>query len=126
MKLISIDEVSISHKTKYNYSWPPHHLDSDILNTCFKDSKSIIIAITSMWPKLAWPLVSANNDNIFADFITKLLIWIKLDLESNLFDWVIILDNFRIHKTKGCQDIFEKSRAKLAFIRTLFRWIRLS
>ena len=83
---------------------------------CFKGSKSIIMAITSTWQWFAWPLESTNNAKTFADFATKLLIWIKLDLGLNLADWVIILYNSRIHKTKGCLDIFEKSGAKVAFI----------
>ena len=91
-------------------------LGNEILNMWFKGSKSIIIAITSTWQSFAWPLVSTNNAKIFTDFATKLLISIKLDLGLNLSVWVIILDNFSIHKTKACFDILEKSRAKVAFI----------
>ena len=91
--LINIDEISISYKTRYKYSWLWHGVSNKLQNMLFKGSKTMIMAISSTGQWFASPLSSKNNSKTFASFLTKLLLWIKYYLEIKVSNWIIILDN---------------------------------
>ena len=114
--IINIDEISLSYKTKFNYSWLEKRRSNQLLNMWYKGSKKMIMAISSMGELIASPLTTKINSETFGDFLEKLLLWVKFDLEKELSDWLIILDNSRIHKTRAAIDIFKRSGAKVAFI----------
>ena len=113
---INIDEVSISYKTKYNYSWLPWGKSAEIKNMHYKGSKSIIMAISSTGHWFVLPLVLKNNTKTFLRFLNKLLIWIEWDLGWRLSEWIITMDNSKVHKTNKVLDLLDKCGAKIAFI----------
>ena len=113
---INIDEVSISYKTKYNYSWLPKGKSTEIKNMSYRGSKSIIMAIASIGHWFALPLILKNNTKTFVRFLIKLLIWIEWDLGWRLSEWIITMDNSRIHKTNKILDLLDRCSAKIAFI----------
>ena len=112
--IINIDEVSISYRTKFNYSWLQKGKSNELLNMWYKGSKTMIMAISSTRHWFASPLATKNNSETFGKFLKKLLLWVKLDLERELSDWIIIIDNSRIHKTRNVLDMFERSGSKVA------------
>ena len=113
---INIDEVSISYKTKYNYSWLSKGKSTEIKNMSYKGSKSIIMAIASTGHWFSLPLILKNNTKTFVRFLNKLLIWIEWDLGWRISEWIITMDNSRIHKTNDVLNLLDRCSAKIAFI----------
>ena len=83
-------EISLSYKKKFNYSWLEKGRSNQLLNMWYKWSKTIIMAISSMGEWIASPLTTKNNSETIGDFLEKLLLWVKFDLEKELSDWLII------------------------------------
>ena len=134
--IINIDEVSISYRTKFNYSWLQKGKSDELLNMWYKGSKTMIMAISSTGYWFASPLATKNNSETFGNFLNKLLLWVKLDLERELSNWIIIIDNSRIHKTRDVLDTFKRSGSNVSFIppytpslapiELVFNWLKLS
>ena len=106
--ITNIDEVSISYWTKFNYSWLQKGKSNKLLSMWYKGSKTMIMAISSTGNWFSSPLVTKNNSETFGDFLNKLLLWIKLDFERELYDWIITINNSRIHKTSDALNMFER------------------
>ena len=79
-------EISLSYKTKFNYSWIEKGRSNQLLNMWYKGSKTMIMAISTMGEWIVSPLTTKNNSEDFGDFLKKLLLWVKFDLEKELSD----------------------------------------
>ena len=108
---INIDEVSISYKTKYNYSWLPREKYWNLKHE-LQGLKEHHMAIASCNHWFALHLVFKNNTKTFLRFLNKLLIWIEFDLGWRLSEWIITMDNSKIQKTIKICDLFDKFWAK--------------
>ena len=84
-KFIKIHKVSIFWQKAITFDFLIT-FGFEILNMCFKGSKSIILVITSTWQRLTWQISLENN--------AKKFYWLHnqaVDLGLNLSAWVIIL-----------------------------------
>ena len=114
--IINIDEVLFSNKTKKEYSWIQRGRWSNVGNILFSGSTSLIVAITSNGDWFAMFLLINNNVSKFIDFMKKLLLWVKFDLNYDLKKTLVILDNLNIHRAKCTLNLLSKAEASFSII----------
>ena len=116
MLMVNIDEVNFSYQTKNARTWIPKGWNKPILNTCFKGTRCFICAITSNGHIFISWLTSTNKSDNFIDFLNELKQWIKLDLQYKMTNVVIILDNWRVHKSRQTIAALNKMKSIVLFL----------
>ena len=116
MLLINIDEVNFSYQAKNERTWIPKGWSKPVLDTCLKGTRCFIFAITSNgYIFISW-LTSSNKSDNFINFLVELTQWIKLDLQYEMTNVIIILDNWRAHKSQQTLAALSKMRAIIFFL----------
>ena len=114
--IINIELVLFSNKIKKKYYWIQRERWSNVGNILFSGSKSLTVPITSNIDWFAMFLLMNNNASKFIDFMKKLLLWVKFDLNYDLKNTLMILDNLSIHRAKCTLNLLSKSEASFSFI----------
>ena len=116
MVIINIDESVINRNTRINYSWLEKGKSWAVTNTKFINSISLISAIWtngfSMSAVLNWTIASLS----FVKFLEQLKLELKLKWNVSFEEWIIILDNSSIHRSKLTRDFLNKSNAKVHYL----------
>ena len=113
---INVDEVLISNKTKLHYSWMTRGQSWKIENNVWGRSKSLIVAVTSNGELFYSFIESTYKSDSFISFMKKLLLWVENDLDHRLKDTIILLDNWKVHKSKSTTDFLLNNNATYVFI----------
>ena len=116
MLMVNIDEANFSYQTKNARTWIPKGWNKPILNACFKGTRCFICTITSNWHIFISWLTSTNKSDNFIDFLNELKQWIKLDLQYKMTNVVIILDNWRVHKSQQTLAALSKMKSIVLFL----------
>ena len=114
--LINIDETSFSRLTKLDYSWLKKGHPWKLMNTVFKNSTSLITAITSTGKVFAASTNGSVNTLIFKDFLDKLKQFIKEYEDSTLDQWIIVMDNAVTHRSKPMHEYFKENDIRVVYI----------
>ena len=114
--IVNVDEVWFSNKTKTNYSLVRKAEVANIQNAIFGCSISMIVSITSRGEWFRSQIKSSNNSKQFIIFMKKLILWIQHDLNCWINKTMIILDNWKIHKSKQTLEFLKKWKALIVFI----------
>ena len=77
--ILNIDEISVSYKTSFNYSWLPKEGWSWVKNINFEGSKTTIAAIVSTERFFAATSKATNNTSKFCEYLEGLNKWIKFE-----------------------------------------------
>ena len=114
--LINIDESVIGKNTRINYSWLSKGTSYPITNMKFNNSISLISAIWSNGFSLSALVKGTNNSEIFLKFLERMIKELQVNWDIWIHRWMILLDNWSIHKSKLITDYLKKWKAKVYFI----------
>ena len=114
--LINIDESSFSRLTKKNYSWIPKGKAQIIKNICFRNSCSLVTAITSSGSVIAAKPSGWVNSKLFIIFLKELIRFIKETEQVEQQKVLILLDNASIHRSGEGKEILENENLNVAYI----------
>ena len=114
--LINIDESVISKNTRINYSWLPKGLSCPITNVKLNNSISLISAIWSNGFFLSALVKGSNNSEIFLKFLERMIKELQVNWDIWIHRWIILLENWSIHKSKLITDYLKQWKAKVYFI----------
>ena len=114
--LINIDESSFSRLTKKNYSWIPKGKAQIIKNICFRNSCSLVTAITSSGSVIAAKSSGWVNSKLFIIFLKELIRFIKETEQVEQQKVLILLDNASIHRSGEVKEILENENLNIAYI----------
>ena len=93
--IINVDESSINRHIKSNYSWSTKGNPAEWLNSPYTRSTSIYMAVCS----------NGTIDSVkFSTFIEHLENWLKENHYFEIYDILLIMENWSIHKTKAIKD----------------------
>ena len=113
---INIDESSINRHIKKNYSWCLKGRSSEWLNSCYSGSTSIVMAV---WSNGTWTAFITNttiNSEKFLMLIEHLEDWLKKSHYFELYDVLLIMDNWSIHKTTRAKNRLSAENIKVLFL----------
>ena len=99
--IINIDETNLNYKTKTNYSWTQKGKQREFKSKPFSGSINMIFSIMSngAW---FWTLrYGATNSEVFKDYFTSLVHWIKLKHKFWYKKVIILLDNWSSHRAEN-------------------------
>ena len=114
--LINIDESSFSRLTKRDFSWIPKGKEQIIKSIWFRNSWSLVTAITTSGGVIAAKRNGTMSSDDFIDFLRELVRFIaeKERVEPNRC--LFILDNASIHRSVKVREYMESKRLSTAFI----------
>ena len=113
--LINIDESSFSRLTKKDFSWIPKGKEQIIKNIWFRNSWSLMTAITTSGSVLAAKSDCSITSELFIEFLTKLDRFVQ-DEKTSLQNCLIILDNASIHRSAKAREYMKNEGLNIAFI----------
>ena len=116
--LINIDKTLFSRATNCTHSWLPKRKEWIINNISYSNSWSLITSIASTESAYAFRYSCSFTEEIFADFLKALKSFIQDEMKSNPNDWLILMDNASIHRSKIVKDTIHQEKLKIAFIPT--------
>ena len=114
--LINVDQSSFSRLTKKDYSWIPKGKSQIIKNIWFKNSCSLITAITSTGAVIAAKINTTVTSNLMVSFMKELISFINTSEGLEAQSCLVILDNATIHHARIVKDYMKNERLNIAFI----------
>ena len=114
--LINIDEITFSRLTKKNLSWIPKGKEQIIKNICFKNSWSLVTAITSIGSVIAAKRIGTITSVLIIEFLRELIWFIKDCEKVEPKDCLIMLDNATVHRTEIVRKYMKRENLNVAFI----------
>ena len=116
--LINIDETTLNKATKENYSWTQIGIPTPIWNITFKNSVSIIAAITTDGLSFWWLRAGLTDSSVFVDYLTDLVAYLKGHSKFKLKRMRLILDNAKYHTSSKTLKFLNSLDAKTCFLPT--------
>ena len=113
---MNVDECSINHKTKSNYSWTPKYEWKDFQNAPFSDSISVVLWVVSNgdW---VWSIIKHTiNSEIFSTFSKHLKGWTMKKYPSYRNEFTFILDNCSSHRSSVTMRALAELGCRIDFI----------
>ena len=114
--LINVDETSFSRLTKKSFSWIPKGKEQIIKSIWFRNSWSLVTAITSTGGVIAMKRIGSIKSILFIEFLRELIKFIKEDERINPIHWFVMLDNASIHRAEIVQKYMQSENLNIAFI----------
>ena len=114
--LINVDESSFSRLTKKEFTWMPKGKSQIIKNICFKNSWSLIIAITSTGGVIATKINGNVSSSLFVKFMKELILFIKDNEDVEIWRSLVLLDNASTHHANITKDYIKSEGLNVAFI----------
>ena len=114
--LINIDETTLNKATKENYSWTQIGIPTPIWNITFKNSVSIIAAITTEGLSFWWLRAGSTDSSVFVDYLTDLVAYLKGHSKFKLKRMWLILDNAKYHTSSKTLKFLNSLDAKTYFL----------
>ena len=113
--IVNLDESWLNRNTRVKYSWLPKGKHCSVTNIKFKNSLNIISAICSNGLSInVWVNGTTKSDTIlkFLKVLNfKLVVWSGL----KLWEWLMILDNYAVHRTKIIKEYFKNTDWKVHY-----------
>ena len=114
--LINIDETTFSRLTKKNLSWIPKGKEQIIKNICFKNSWSLVTAITSTGSVIAAKRIGTITSVLIIEFLRELIWFIKDCEKVEPKDCLIMLDNASVYRADIVRKFMKRDNLNVAFI----------
>ena len=114
--LINIDETSFSRLTKKSLSWIPKGKEQIIKNICFRNSWSLIMAITSNGSTIAAKQNGSITSILIIDFLRELVRFVKESEGVEPEHCLVILDNASIHRSEIVRKKMQSENLNMAYI----------
>ena len=114
--LINIDESMFSRTTKANYSWSEKGKESKLMNIWFSNSTSLITVITSFGDTLSANINGSVTNTILIKFLQELQIFLTSKIQTQIRNWLIIVDNASIHRCKAIKSFIKQENLSIAYI----------
>ena len=108
--LINVDQSSFSRITKKDYSRIPKGKSQIIKNIWFKNSCSLITAITSTGAVIAAKTNTTVISNLMVSFMKELISFINISEGLEVQSWLVILDNATMHHARIVKDYIKKMK----------------
>ena len=114
--LINVDETSFSRMTKKNLTWIPKGKEQIVKNICFRNSWSLVTAITSTGSVFAAKRVGTITSIMILDYLRELVRFIKESEKVETRHYLIILDNASVHRAEIVREYMKSEHMSIAFI----------
>ena len=114
--LVNIDETSFSGSIFNNRSWFPKEFSGEVFSIGYKNSTSLILAITSEGDYFGSTIRQTVNGNIYIQFLGNLWGLLKNTWRNNYQNIIIIHDNAPIHRAKQWLDFMREDDFMHAFL----------
>ena len=101
---------------KFNYSWFPKGINSQIININVKGTWSIISALFSNWQFLVQIVKSTVNQDIFHECTWILYYWLKFYLKEDLQKVLLILDNASTYSSIQTHRLFSLLELRISYL----------
>ena len=123
--LINVDESSFSRLTKKELTWIPKGKDQIVKSICFKNSWSLVTAITSTGSVIIGKVNGSVRSNLIQKFIKELISFIKDSEGVEIQRSLVILDNASIHHAKLVKDYMIKKKVWMwhIFLNIAQKWL---
>ena len=99
---------------------------NEIYSICFTKSVSLIKAIFSDGSIFAAAAKGNVNEELFKEFLKELKHFIELDLDDNLWNWLVLIDNAPTHHSFSVKKCIEKSKIKFHIYSSIFSGVSTS
>ena len=106
--LFNIDEASINRNTKLLYSWKFKGIPTEIRNTWFNGSVTMIIVICSDGSWINFMINETIGSSSFGWFLKIMYYWLQSNKLFNYSKEMIILDNCGVHKSRTTKSWLDK------------------
>ena len=113
--IINIDESCFNKNTKMNYSWLNKGKSWCLTNIKFQNSISLISAICTNGFAFNAVWHGTVNGETFIVFLNELLKEIKLQTTFDLSDFIILMDNWAIHRSKLTMSFLKENKTRVHF-----------
>ena len=114
--LINIDESSFSRQTKKDFSWIPKGKSQIIKNVWFKNSCSLIKAITSTGAVIVAKTNNTVTSYLMVNFMKELISFIATSEGFEAQYCLAIFDNAIVHHAKILKDYIKDEGLNIAFV----------
>ena len=114
--LVNIDEASFSGSVFNNRSWFPKGLSGEVFSIGYRNSISLILAVTSEGDYFGSTIRQTVNGEIYIQFLENLWGWLKNTWKSRYQSSILIHDNAPIHRAKKCLDFMRDDDFIHAFL----------
>ena len=113
--IINIDESWLNKNTKISYSWLQKGKKCNLTNTKFTNSISLISAIWTNGFALDVISYGTVNGSKFVEFLSILSEEMRVKSAMNLSDFIILMDNWAVHRSKLVRDFIVSNKMKVHF-----------
>ena len=113
--IINIDESCFNKNTKMGYSWLNKGNNWWLANIKFQHSISLISAICTNGFAFSAVIHGTVDGVVFVKFLDKLSKEIKLQTSQDMSKFIILMDNWAIHRSKLTKHFLEDVEAKVHF-----------
>ena len=114
--LVNIDESSFSRRTKLDYSWQKKGQPWKLINIGFRNSSSLISAMTTTGKVFVAITIGSVNTSVFIKYLSVLKKFTKAKEKKFLNKCLIIIDNAVIHRSKKLQEYVNENDIRVAYI----------
>ena len=114
--LINVYESFFSRLTKKELTWILKGRDQIVKNICFKNSWSLVTAITSTGGVIIGKVSGSVDSNLIEKFMKEMVSFIKDSEGAEVQRSLVILDNASIHHAKVIKDYLNKEGLNVAYI----------
>ena len=114
--LINIDESSFSRLTKKSLSWIPKGKEQIIKSIWFRNSWSLVTAITTSGSVIAAKRNKTITSDHFVEFLWKLVKFISKEEKVEPQRCLFILDNASIHRSDKIKEYMKSKNLSIAYI----------
>ena len=113
--IININESCFNKNTKMDYSWFSKGMNWCLTNIKFQNCISLINAIFTNGFAFSAVTHGTVNEETFVAFLDELFKEIKLQTTQDLSEFIILMDNWVIHRSKLTKDFFKDNNIKVNF-----------
>ena len=114
--IVNIDESILNRNTRIHYSWLQKGENWPVTNTKFNNSISLISVICTNGLSVSGLITGIINGSNFIEFLQRLKLELKRKCNVRLDEWIIIMDNWSVHKSKLTKSYLSKWNAKVHYI----------
>ena len=114
--MVNIDETSLNTEVLNQRSWLKIGVNWELFSQKFKDSLSLVSAITSNGDCLVASINHKNNSDTFVEFLKSINCWIDDVWEEKYVTILILLDNCPIHRSKKVLDYMKTTNRVYMFL----------
>ena len=116
----NIEEEMLTWSTKISFCWSIKGQESKQMNSCFKNSISLIKAITSLGDDFAADTTSSILGKLIYQFLREFELFIKNRVNNSIEKLLIIVDNALIYRWKYVKDYIKLKNLSITFILAYF------